>query len=95
MAKQEFQKEKFLLSMLACIFLVQASVFVYGFTKCMNSGGIKNCPEVGRRYDQTFGLMVATTLALLTGSQLVKNGKDEEPKEGSSARVSPTKKDLN
>lgn len=90
--KKEFQKEKFLLSMLACIFLVQAGVFVYGFTKCMNSGGIANCPEVGRRYDQTFGLMVATTLALLTGSQLVKSTKEDGPADGDRTR---SKKDLN
>ena len=70
--KGEFQRDKFLLKMLATIFLVQACIFVYGFTQCMQSGGIKNCPEVGRRYDQTFGVMVATTLALLTGSQLTK-----------------------
>ena len=71
-SKSEFQRDKFLLRMLATIFVVQACVFIYGFALCMNSGGLRNCPDVGRRYDQTFGVMVATTLALLTGAQLTK-----------------------
>ena len=82
--KAEFQRDKFLLRMLATIFVVQACVFVYGFALCMNGGGLRNCPDVGRRYDQTFGVMVATTLALLTGAQLTKSSKDPvEPKNDS------------
>ena len=71
--KGEFQRDKFLLLMLASIFAIQAGVFVFGVTKCLSlDGGLRNCPDLGRRYDQTFGVMVATTLALLTGAQMTK-----------------------
>ena len=67
-------KEKFLLYMLAGIFTYQASVFSFGLYQCSRvspSVAIKEvCPDIGKRYDQTFSLMVATTLALLTGSKL-------------------------
>ena len=63
-------KEKFLLYMLAGIFTFQAGVFGVGFYFCATNGGLKSCPKLGDRYEQTFNLMVATTLALLTGSAL-------------------------
>ena len=67
-------KEKFLLYMLAGIFTYQAAVFTYGLYQCSRvqpQVAIKEiCPDIGKRYDQTFSLMVATTLALLTGSKL-------------------------
>ena len=67
-------KEKFLLYMLAGIFTYQAVVFSYGLYECSRvrpTAAIKEiCPDIGKRYDQTFSLMVATTLALLTGSKL-------------------------
>ena len=67
-------KERFLLYMLAGIFTYQASVFTYGLYQCSQVSpqiAIKEvCPDIGKRYDQTFSLMVATTLALLTGSKL-------------------------
>ena len=63
-------KEKFLLYMLAGIFAFQASIFGAGFYYCVNNGGIQSCPKLGDRYEQTFNVMVATTLALLTGSAL-------------------------
>jgi len=65
-------KEKFLLYMLAGIFTFQAGVFGMGFFYCSKNGGIQSCPNIGERYDQTFNVMVATTLALLTGSALSK-----------------------
>ena len=65
-------KEKFLLYMLAGIFTFQAGVFGMGLFYCANNGGIESCPKIGERYDQTFNVMVATTLALLTGSALSK-----------------------
>jgi len=65
-------KEKFLLYMLAGIFTFQAGVFGMGFFYCSKHGGIESCPNIGERYDQTFNVMVATTLALLTGSALSK-----------------------
>jgi len=65
-------KEKFLLYMLAGIFTFQAGVFGMGLFYCANNGGLDSCPKIGERYDQTFNVMVATTLALLTGSALSK-----------------------
>ena len=63
-------KDKFLLYMLAGIFTFQASLFAVGFYFCANNGGLKSCPQLGDRYESTFNIMVATTLALLTGSAL-------------------------
>ena len=63
-------KEKFLLYMLAGIFTFQAGVFGVGLYYCANNGGLQSCPKLGDRYEQTFNVMIATTLALLTGSAL-------------------------
>ncbi len=63
-------KQKFLLQMLAGIFTFQACLFGAGFYYCANNGGLKSCPKIGERYEQTFNIMIATTLALLTGSAL-------------------------
>ena len=68
-------KERFLLYMLAAIFTFQASLFGVAFYFCANSGGLKNCPNIGDRYEQTFNVMIATTLALLTGSALKNDAK--------------------
>jgi hypothetical protein len=67
-------KEKFLLYMLAGIFTFQASIFGLGLYYCAKNGGLNSCPKLGDRYEQTFNVMVATTLALLTGSALTKKG---------------------
>ena len=56
--------------MLAGIFTFQASLFGVGFYFCASNGGLKSCPDIGDRYEATFNVMVATTLALLTGSAL-------------------------
>ena len=63
-------KEKFLLYMLAGIFAFQAGTFGVGLYYCANNGGLESCPELGKRYDSTFNVAIATTLALLTGSAL-------------------------
>lgn len=63
-------KEKFLLYMLAGIFAFQAAVFGSGLFFCARNGGLQSCPKIGDRYEQTFNVMIATTLALLTGSAL-------------------------
>ena len=63
-------KERFLLYMLAGIFAFQAGVFAVGLYYCANNGGLKSCPDLGDRYEQTFNVMITTTLALLTGSAL-------------------------
>ena len=65
-------KERFLLYMLAGIFTFQAGVFGLGLHYCANNGGLESCPRLGDRYEQTFNVMVATVLALMTGSALSK-----------------------
>ena len=65
-------KERFLLYMLAGIFTFQAGTFAFGIYWCANNGGIKTCPDVTKTYEQTFNVMIATTLALLTGSAMSK-----------------------
>ena len=66
-------KEKFLLYMLAGIFTFQASIFGAGFYHCANNGGLKSCPDIGKRYENTFNVMIATTLALITGASIKEN----------------------
>ena len=63
-----FNKEKFLLLVLSGIFVFQATLLAAAFTVCARNGGLKSCPAIGDRYEATFNVMIATTLALLTGS---------------------------
>ena len=67
-------KEKFLLYMLGGIFAFQAGIFGVGLYYCANNGGLDSCPKLGDRYEQTFNVMIATTLALLTGSAISSKG---------------------
>ena len=67
-------KERFLLYMLAGIFSFQAGIFGVGLYYCANNGGLNSCPKLGDRYEQTFNVMIATTLALLTGSAISSKG---------------------
>jgi len=60
-----FNREKFLLYMLAGIFIWQAAVFTFGVIGCFQNGGKEACPDLGDRYENTVNVMVATTLALL------------------------------
>jgi len=63
-------KERFLLYMLASIFAFQAGTFSYGVWWCGQNGGFNSCPDLAKTYEQTFNVMIATTLALLTGSAI-------------------------
>jgi len=63
-------RERFLLYLLAAVFAVQTALFGAGFYFCTKNGGLKVCPQIGERYDQTFNVMIATTLALLTGQAI-------------------------
>jgi hypothetical protein len=76
-------REKWLLSMLTGIFCIQAGILIYGVRVCSNITPQQNiktiCPELGERFDLTFGTMIATTLALLTGSSLaLAQGKEKD-----------------
>ncbi len=66
-----FNREKFLFRLLAGIFIWQAVIFTYGLTACLSLGGIKECPDIGERYENTVNVMVATTLALLGTSTII------------------------
>ena len=66
-----FNRERFLFTMLAGIFIWQAALFSWGVYGCFKLGGLKACPELGKRYENTVNVMVATTLALLTGGAVV------------------------
>lgn len=59
-----FNRERFLLYMLAGLFTWQAALFTFGAVRCLDAG-IKACPHLGEHYEKTVSLMVATTLALL------------------------------
>jgi hypothetical protein len=63
-----FNREKFLLYMLAGIFTWQAALFTFGVVKCFGTGGREACPDLGTIYENTVSVMVATTLALLGAS---------------------------
>ena len=58
--------------MLAGIFTFQAGTFAFGIYYCANNGGLNACPDITKTYEQTFNVMIATTLALLTGSAISK-----------------------
>ena len=60
------QKEKVLLSFLGFIFTTQVVFYAVGLAFCMQNGGLKACPDLGRRSELMFGGMTATVLALIT-----------------------------
>ena len=73
-----FNREKFLLYMLAGIFIWQAAVFTFGVIGCFQNGGKEACPDLGDRYENTVNVMVATTLALL-GAGAVASASQKKP----------------
>ena len=81
-----FNREKFLLYMLAGIFTWQAALFTGGVIGCYRVGGKDACPSLGDRYENTVGIMVATTLALLGGNAVL--GATQKP--SASAPSSPS-----
>ena len=65
-------ERRFLLWLLTGIFVFQACTFGVGLFYCAKGGGLETCPNLGDRYEQTFAVMISTTLALLTGSSLTR-----------------------
>ena len=63
-------KERFLLYVLGGIFASQIGLFTGATIWCLNATGGQACPDLGDRYEKTFNVMIATTLALLTGASL-------------------------
>ena len=81
-----FNREKFLLYVLATIFFFQAAIFASGFFFCATNGGLKVCPEIGRRYENTFSVQIATVLALLGSGAVLQASK--KPSSGDQASSS-------
>lgn len=79
--KSEFRRDVFLLWMLAGVFIFQAGVFIFALVACWKLGGLEACPQIGRRFDQTFGVMIATILALLTGTTALSRSRTPSPKD--------------
>ena len=86
MGKAPFNREKFLLFLLAGIFIWQAAIFSYGVVGCFQKGGMKACPDLGDRYENIVNVMVATTLALLGAGAVI--GATQKP--SASDPVSPS-----
>ena len=63
-------KERFLLYLLGGIFASQIALFSGTAIWCMTATEGKACPNIAATYEKTFNVMIATTLALLTGASL-------------------------
>lgn len=64
-------KQWFLLKLLAVIFAAQVTLLGVEMTRCFSSEHpLEECPSVEDTYKETFNVMVATTLALLTGTAI-------------------------
>lgn len=79
-------REKWLLAILTGVFVVQAGTLIYGVHLCSKVKPDEDvsivCPRLGERFDNTFGTMIATTLALLTGSAVSAATKPKTPPPG-------------
>jgi len=84
-----FNREKFLLYMLAGIFTWQAAVFTFGAISCFQIGEREACPNLGDRYENTVGIMVATTLALLGAGAVTSQKKPSVSDPASPLPLSP------
>ena len=85
-----FNREKFLYWMLAGIFIFEGLLFAAGFVACWQSGGLTACPTLGDRYESTFSVMVATTLALLTGGAVVGITQSSQSSDGERDKRDPS-----
>ena len=84
-----FNREKFLLFMLAGIFIWQAAIFTFGVIGCFQQGGKAACPDLGDRYENTVNIMVATTLALLGAGAVAGVNQQKSSKTSYSSLPSP------
>ena len=72
------RKTFFLLYTLVAVFATQAGFLFYAGLWCSQNSrapetGELLCPDLGERYEETFSMMIQTTLALLTGAHLGNN----------------------
>ena len=63
-------KERFLLWFLAALISSQVAFLGWGIYWCGHNGGVQACPEISKRYENTFNVAIATVLALLTGTAI-------------------------
>ena len=63
--------QQFLLRLLAVIFASQIVLLSFEMYRCFSTEHpLEECPYVEDTYKETFNVMIATTLALLTGSAI-------------------------
>jgi len=66
-------KQTFLLKLLATVFGVQMSLLGFEMYRCFESEHpLEECPQVEQTFEKTFNVIIATTLALLTGASMEK-----------------------
>ena len=64
-------KQWFLLKLLAVVFASQIALLGFEMYRCFSSEHpLQECPQVESTYEKTFNVMIATTLALLTGQAI-------------------------
>ena len=79
--QRPFRPQVFLFRMLACIFAVEAGFLAFAFAKCSITLPGQNvplnaerCPKVGERAETLFVAAISTTLSLLGGAALDREG---------------------
>ena len=78
----EFDRDRFLLYLLAGVFAWQAAIFSYGVWICADVGlklKLDACPDLRTSYENTSNLMVATVLALIGGRAVVATTRRKGP----------------
>ena len=66
-------KQWFLLRLLAVVFAAQIALLGFEMHRCFQSEHpLQECPQVENTYEKTFNVIIATTLALLTGTAISK-----------------------
>ena len=69
-------KQWFLLKLLAVVFAAQITLLGFEMYRCFSSEHpLQECPQVENTYEKTFNVIIATTLALLTGQAISKQDK--------------------
>ena len=80
---KEFNREKFLLFILAGLLFWQSALFTFGLLMCSRVQPINKitdiCPDIGRRYDHYVQSTLAAVLGLLAGSVALNQGRKPSP----------------
>ena len=66
----EFDKSKFLYRLIAGVFAWQLVLLSWAVGNCLALGNLSMCPELSKRYESTFAVMISTCLALLAPSAI-------------------------